>query len=565
MANENLSEQNLLQQASDSYKSGNYSESIQLYTEILEKNPDDYRAYKNRGLAKANLDQYEEAIENYDKAIEKNPNDSEAYFYRGLAKVNLGEYEEAIENYDKAIEKNPNDSEAYFYRGIAKANLGEYEEAIENYDKAIEKNPNNAFIYKSRGCLKADLGRDTEASFDYSIAIKLNPNDASAYYKRGILRINQVTYRWAIEDFDEVIKIDPNNAMAYKNRGVAKSRLGEYEEAIEDYDKAIEKDPNYFPAYFNRGLAKAKVGRNEEAITDCNEAIEIDKRNVNAYFIASDANIKLGNIDEACKYLSKLLEIYPNNKLANFQAGALSFKRKNFDVAEDHFNASISDGGEKLPILEKSVALEALAIIDFVNGKIGDAEEKIKRIKNFNPSYTNRKFLDAKIYEKQGKDGLAITSLYEFFKTEKDAFEIVATETEKRKMALLDKHEDLCLGVRLGDKDSELDSILSDYKECNINIALITSIRSYKGFCTDTLNIFGEIATRKDLIDQSQTKEPSRKRKLNSPEKGLPNKRFCSSNVQGIQEVDPKQSRLDDFRSFKVKEKKQANIDKCLS
>ena len=42
------------------------------------------------------------------KAIELNPNDAKAYYNRGLAKSDLQDYKGAIADFNKAIELNPN-------------------------------------------------------------------------------------------------------------------------------------------------------------------------------------------------------------------------------------------------------------------------------------------------------------------------------------------------------------------------------------------------------------------------------------------------------------------------
>ena len=206
---------------------------------------------KAKGNAKGNAKKYKGAIKDYDEAIKINPEFFRAYNNRGIAKANLGRYEgalgryeEAIEDFNKAIEINPQYANAYNNRGVSKGKLERYEEAIEDHDKAIEINPQYAYAYNSRGNAKGKLER----------------------------------YEEAIEDYDKAIEINPQYAYAYNNRGRAKVNLERYEEAIEDYDKAIEINPQYANAYYNRGFAKHYSGKKEEAEKDFNKAIELDPK-----------------------------------------------------------------------------------------------------------------------------------------------------------------------------------------------------------------------------------------------------------------------------------------------
>ena len=59
-------------------------------------------------------------IKDYNQAIELNPQNEKAYNNRGIAKVSLKEYEEAEKDYNQAIELNPQDAEAYNNRGLQK-------------------------------------------------------------------------------------------------------------------------------------------------------------------------------------------------------------------------------------------------------------------------------------------------------------------------------------------------------------------------------------------------------------------------------------------------------------
>src|SRR3989338_8611857 len=54
-----------------------------------------------------------------DKALETNPNDAKAYYNRGTAHYNLGDYDAAVKDLTQAIQLEPKAPDAYFNRGLA--------------------------------------------------------------------------------------------------------------------------------------------------------------------------------------------------------------------------------------------------------------------------------------------------------------------------------------------------------------------------------------------------------------------------------------------------------------
>ena len=64
------------------------------------------------------LGNYQEAIENYSQASTFNPQDAKAYYNRGLTHSRLGKYEEAIQDYNQAIALDDQLALAYYSRGL---------------------------------------------------------------------------------------------------------------------------------------------------------------------------------------------------------------------------------------------------------------------------------------------------------------------------------------------------------------------------------------------------------------------------------------------------------------
>jgi len=272
------------------YREKKYIANISLLDRAIELDPTDVRAYDDRGVAYAWLNQYERAIQDYNKAIEMDPTYAGTYESRGVAYAWLNQYERAIQDYNTAIKLDPTDIRAHTGRGVAYAALNNYERAIQNYDKAIELNTTYARAYRDRGDAYTWLNNYERAIQDYNkaieyygTAIKLDPTDIRTHTGRGNAYAALNNYEQAIQDYDRAIELNPTYAGTYDERGYAHARLGKYEQAIQDYDKAIELNPTYAGAYRDRGEAYCDLQRYEQAIQDYDKAIELDPTYAGAY------------------------------------------------------------------------------------------------------------------------------------------------------------------------------------------------------------------------------------------------------------------------------------------
>ena len=80
----------------------------------------------------------DEAIADFNEAIQINPQDAKAYTNRGNAKVALDQHDDAIADYDQAIRIHPQFAEAYSNRGNLYREMGAYEKARTNLQRALE-------------------------------------------------------------------------------------------------------------------------------------------------------------------------------------------------------------------------------------------------------------------------------------------------------------------------------------------------------------------------------------------------------------------------------------------
>ena len=111
----------LLNDAKEHFKEGEYKQAITTYDQILEINPDSITALKMKGIALSNIDYHAKSLKQFFKVLQNNPKDPTALSGMGLGFGNLGEYEESLFYFDKAYTEKPDST------------------VIKNYKKFIEK------------------------------------------------------------------------------------------------------------------------------------------------------------------------------------------------------------------------------------------------------------------------------------------------------------------------------------------------------------------------------------------------------------------------------------------
>jgi tetratricopeptide (TPR) repeat protein len=170
----------------DRLKRGDYQGAVEALTKALEKDPLNFGALLNRGMAYEKLERFEKAIGDYTRALEVVPGFARAYHCRGHVYSKTRQYERAIEDYDEVLKHSDNlvieaqgqmvtlDKAAVQYdRGNALYQLKKLEQAVASYGSAIALDGRFAAAYNNRGVVYSELGDKKAACVDRSKACEL--------------------------------------------------------------------------------------------------------------------------------------------------------------------------------------------------------------------------------------------------------------------------------------------------------------------------------------------------------------------------------------------------------
>jgi tetratricopeptide (TPR) repeat protein len=226
------------------------------------------------------------AIEKFSQAIEKDPKEWSAYNNRGLAYKDKKEFEKAIADFGQVLRLKP-DWSAYYNRGIAYYEKGDRDRAIADANKALELKPKEApqradcFLLRAHGYF--DKENAEAAMSNLNAALKLDQRRADAYVLRGIVHKVRHEYQKSLEDYERAIGLDPTDARSYD---------------VEAYLLSVCPMPKYRDA--------------KKAITYATKACDLTQwKNAESVETLAAAYAEAGQFDEAIKFQTKAAEISP--------------------------------------------------------------------------------------------------------------------------------------------------------------------------------------------------------------------------------------------------------------
>jgi tetratricopeptide (TPR) repeat protein len=124
---------------------------------------------------------YTESIDLLSEVINADGNHRLAIAARGAARLKMGQSKEAISDFNKTLEVDPDYARAYHLRGLAWEAEGDDEKALLDFGKAIEKSPEYGVAYYSRATLLTKMGRTDDAESDIQMVTRLTNQNIETF------------------------------------------------------------------------------------------------------------------------------------------------------------------------------------------------------------------------------------------------------------------------------------------------------------------------------------------------------------------------------------------------
>ncbi|KAK9767914.1 hypothetical protein K7432_001837 [Basidiobolus ranarum] len=393
MTNENISAEEIKNQANQEYKIGHYEEAIKLYTQAIDVEPL-ATYYGNRAAASMMLRKYKDAVEDCRKAISLDANFMKGYFRLARCYLALGSLSESSRQFSLILEKDPLNGQARKELN----NFNNYQILLDQTNNYLEKKDYShalACISKLiatvetssdgitapikwkllRGDILCGMKNFDDAVRIASEVMRADPTNPDALYLRATILYRQSEHAKALAHCTEALRCDPDYFKArtllktikaidnQKNAGNDAFRAGNYQEAYDLYTAALEVDPENnltnSRIYNNRATASAKMDKHEQVVDDCNSALDLDPSFVKAYRRRAGSYLKLEMFEEAVKDLRSASDMDQGNReirqeLHHAELELKKSKRKDYykilSVSKDASDSEIKKAYRKLAL-----------------------------------------------------------------------------------------------------------------------------------------------------------------------------------------------------------------------
>ncbi len=294
---------------------------ITLFSQKLNKDPEDYITWMQRGLQYKDVGQFDLAIKDFTSSLTYNPpvekNDSADISSEPITS------DSTEHMMDSVLLAQQYRFYALFARGTTLGSVGKYDSALVDLTQAIEEgeainNPDSTILatlpnaYTERGYIHFLL-EDSEAALkDYQLVISNSPGIACAVYPLvAELFLAEKDYDNIIDTYNKMLECNPKDELLYYSRGYYKTEAGKFEESIADLTFAAENSPNSnlrIASHNRKAWALYQIEKYEEALQAAEDAIAVNVLSAQSYYYKGLITLAQENKELACDSFKKSME-----------------------------------------------------------------------------------------------------------------------------------------------------------------------------------------------------------------------------------------------------------------
>lgn len=224
--------------ALDKTRSGKEAEALDCLGDVLEADPDCYKAWFLTGDLLLRKGDPEGALKAFREVLRVKPGSALGLCRAGMALGELGRPKEAVEEIQKALALDPKLPEARL--ALAKARL-----ALEMPTEALDalkdlKGPEAADLISAQAAARIQMGDEPKAREVLEKAVKDHPKSALLWFNLGVVRERLNLDKEALQAWETAVKLDPKCLGAHKNLGILRHTRNEFPQAAAHYKAFFE-------------------------------------------------------------------------------------------------------------------------------------------------------------------------------------------------------------------------------------------------------------------------------------------------------------------------------------
>lgn len=161
-------------------------------------------------------DKWQAAKDIYDNILQLSPNDFRALYFRAYANERLYHYGLARADYDAILQKEPENYRALTGRAILNEKDSHHTEALDDANLLVEQYPDSVQAWVVRADIEEKQGHLSLAEFDYLQAYQLKPSNKDCILQAIDLQLKQKKKEDAKRNLDNLVKAGvPKNSLKH--------------------------------------------------------------------------------------------------------------------------------------------------------------------------------------------------------------------------------------------------------------------------------------------------------------------------------------------------------------
>ncbi len=257
------------------FRARRFKEAQDLFSEGLEREPDNPYLLCGMGDACREAGEYPEAERCYRQLLTTDKNN--LFALRGLGDVckKMGRHQEAIRLWKQYLSLRPRDKHVMTRIADSCKALLQYDKAEEAYRQIIKSDPRDRFALTGMADLQHRLGRDEKAIEYYEKVLQFDPNELHILTIIGKLcwRIN--AFEKAEQFFRRALAVDAHNPYALYGLGNCFRWHHQYDKAIEIWEQILKHNEGTQALFTRMGDAQVHLGDSSKAELSYLKAIEL--------------------------------------------------------------------------------------------------------------------------------------------------------------------------------------------------------------------------------------------------------------------------------------------------
>jgi len=364
----------LFEEARASVASGELDRAIELFGQVLEKNPGHSPSHLNLGLIFLRKKKLDQAILSFEKALSSEPGIVEAHLLLGQAYAAKQDWEKAESSFRAAIALRPENATAHYFLGLLHVQRDAPEKAIPLFKKVLK------------------LQKEGKELEEAKKRLEQFKKTAARLFKEAQAQLQKGALEQAKKALSVGLRFEPENPYALASLGDVARKTAQFEEAERYFKQALEIKEDFFAAGLSLGEVYEKQGDVAKAIAAYQGLLaRIPDRQQREALLARGKLKQIGETPEIAKRVRLLL-----------RAGRSFLSEGDLERARREFRVAL------VFLPEQVYALFNLGKIALLEGKHKEAVARFQEVIRIDPHHLGGRLGLAETYQQKGEADSAI-------------------------------------------------------------------------------------------------------------------------------------------------------------